>query len=252
MELKADIKQVNVLLRWRPPHAQSKRRHPGHRVLAVVLVAAWLSCSPPPQGQSDFSAWSDCEADWTFAGVTACLEAGADVNARDADGHTPLHLVAQRGGGEAVIEVLLLAGADLNVRGLLGTPLHAAAASGNAGAAKVLIAAGADANARHARYGWTPLHVAGYGKDAGVAEALLAAGADVNARDVSGQTPLHVAMGGMAPEVSRVLLAAGADRNARNVGGETPYERGRRALNDQIALANAAQQRAAQKEPPSP
>ena len=43
MELKADIKQVNVLLRWRPPHAQSKRRHPGHRVLAVVLVAAWLT-----------------------------------------------------------------------------------------------------------------------------------------------------------------------------------------------------------------
>ena len=52
--------------------------------------------------------------------------------------------------------------------------------------------------------------------------------------------------------IHRVLLAAGADRNARNVGGETPYERGRRALNDQIALANAAQQRATQKEPPSP
>ena len=47
--------------------------------------------------------------------VTSCLSAGADVNARDESGWTPLHRAATYNDNPAVLEVLLAAGADVNV-----------------------------------------------------------------------------------------------------------------------------------------
>src|SRR5579883_2324789 len=69
--------------------------------------------------------------------VRAQLDAGVDVNARDADGNTPLLLAAVYAGPECV-ELLLKKGADVNAANKLGvTPLHRAAT--NYEKAKLLI-----------------------------------------------------------------------------------------------------------------
>ena len=83
------------------------------------------------------------------AEVEVLLKAGADVNAKDTDGRTPLHAAAWSNQSPAVLEVLLKAGADVNAKSTDGsTPLHFAAAKNPSPAVlEVLLKAGADVNA---------------------------------------------------------------------------------------------------------
>ena len=76
------------------------------------------------------------------------LEKGADFNAKDNNGATPLHLAAYNGHGEAV-DVLLEKGADFNAKNNDGaTPLHLAAYNGHGEAVRVLLEKGADFDAK--------------------------------------------------------------------------------------------------------
>ena len=122
------------------------------------------------------------------------------MNARNKVGDTALHAAA--GGDAGAIESLLAAGAgsDVNARQKDGyTPLHIAAMSGASSglvhAIEALVSAGADVNAK-AKNGITPLHEAAQYStwNAGAIETLISAGADVNARESDGYTPLHVAV----------------------------------------------------------
>lgn len=105
----------------------------------------------------------------SLRGLSVLLAAGADVNAVDAHGRTPLHRVCGSCHPDAVdgqstrvlqcIELLLSAGALEDVRDETGTtPLHLCAAQGNLSAAQALLAAGAVGVADAA--GNTPLHLA--------------------------------------------------------------------------------------------
>ena len=53
--------------------------------------------------------------DGDLAGVQALLDIGADVNAKDVEGWTPLHYSA-RNGHEEIVELLISGGADVNVK----------------------------------------------------------------------------------------------------------------------------------------
>ena len=99
-------------------------------------------------------------------------------------------LKAAKAGNIEAVKQHLAAGADLNAIDRRGwTPLHFVAVAGNKEIAELLINNGADVN-ENIDAGWTPLHLA---DNKEVAELLIAIGADVNAK-ANGKTPLDGAI----------------------------------------------------------
>jgi cytohesin len=100
-----------------------------------------------------------------------------------------LNLATLKGNTRRVIE-LLNAGADPNARDAQGrTPLIEAAFAGRTDCAAALLSAGADPNATDID-GWTPLMEASSKGRFAVVRQLLAAGAQVNVRNEAGRTAL--------------------------------------------------------------
>ena len=158
--------------------------------------------------------------------VKLLLVNNVEVNAKDHDGFTPLHLTASAD----VAGLLLAKGADVNAKAKNGwTPLHGAELEGHKDVAELLLAKGADVNAKTIDGGRTPLDMAADEGHKDVAELLLAKGAEVNAKDNDGFTPLHSAASSRHADVVELLLANKADVNARDNRGFTPlsYLRGR-------------------------
>lgn len=84
--------------------------------------------------------------------VEVLLAAGADVSAvaRNPMQVTALHSAVADGGDARIARALVAAGADVNARQRHGwTPLHGAADSGDAGLVELLLARGADPDAKH-------------------------------------------------------------------------------------------------------
>jgi ankyrin repeat protein len=119
------------------------------------------------------------------AKIEALITAGADVNAVNRYGVTPLSLAAANG-NDRILDVLLKSGANLETAdaALLDgrTLLMLTARTGNAAAIGRLIDAGANVNAAETRTGTTALMWAALGNRADAVRALAAAGANVNAR----------------------------------------------------------------------
>ena len=189
------------------------------RVLFGVLFGVWLGCfTAEAQPVVDCKKWNTKKffRKATVEDVTACINAGADLDARDGgfwsdcSKCTPLHRAAMHNENVAVIEALLKAGADVKARNKYkSTPLHRAAMHNeNVAVIEALLKAGADPMARD-KLKDTPLHdAARFNENPAVIEALLKAGADLSALNDDGRTPLS-----LANEHNRqVLLAAGAGR----------------------------------------
>lgn len=120
--------------------------------------------------------------------LTALVDAGADLSARDSDGRTPLMVAADNRSDDAV-KILLQLGADINAASTQEkmTALHYAAKNSDTDTLKVLVAAKADLNLKDIK-GLTPLHHAAIEGDDDNVEILVAAGADVLAKDNLGRT----------------------------------------------------------------
>ena len=139
-------------------------------------------------------------------GMEKALSAGANPNARDNQGDTPI-----------------LAMMKSRNRPVSGNPRLAAL--------ELLVAAGADVNVRDAA-GNTPLCVACAVRPSAEVRLLLAAGADVNAPDSEGKSPLSIALGGLRVNVVRML---------RNAGGELSSETESDTFCLQVATGDVSQ-----------
>jgi hypothetical protein len=123
--------------------------------------------------------------------VKKLLKEGADLNAKNWFGWTPLHLAAYNGHIE-VVKLLIEKGANVNARNNGDTPLHLAAENGHIEVVKLLIEKGANVNAKGSS-GWTPLHEAANDGHIEVVRLLLEHGAEPNIKDVWGKTAIDLA-----------------------------------------------------------
>ena len=103
--------------------------------------------------------------------VKDLVEQGADVNAKDKNGNTPLHRVSMYGDID-IVEYLVEQGTNVNAKDKNGnTPLHWASVGGHTGVVKYLVEHGADVMAK-SKDGNTPLHEAKHYEYTGVKKYL--------------------------------------------------------------------------------
>ena len=163
---------------------------------------------------------------------------GADVNAKNSEGQTPLDLASGKGHKD-IVELLVEKGADSSiytaaslgdiekVKSLIksgvsvngdprssSTPLYWAVKNEHRDVAKLLIDKGADVSSAHLLY-YASMH--GY-RD--MAEFFIEKGANVNSRYWE-DTPSHYAVWGGHTDVLELLLAHGADANQKGQHGRS-------------------------------
>lgn len=156
--------------------------------------------------------------------VEDALEAGADPNARNEFGSTPLHFTWGEDTDPEITRALIEGGADVNAVNDDGeTPLHEAAwGSENPVIVELLLDAGADTEIATER-GQTPLHRAAAHGTPEIVQLLLERGANLHVLDDAGNTPLDEALttrqifleDGLV--VPRMLLEHGADPGGRTL-----------------------------------
>jgi len=117
--------------------------------------------------------------------INAFLDNGADVNTRNRDGESPLHLaiLLHR---TSLVELLLNNGADINATTCEGI---------------------------------SPLHWAAVNNRSEIVELLIARGADPRARDLDGRTPLEWAEGGGHKAIAAILRHV-LERQSQTAGPE--------------------------------
>ncbi len=173
----------------------------------------------------------------------------ADLNARNNDRETPLHLAFKYGfnTNNTAIDAMIDKGARVNARDNDGnTPLNYALMDTDNDyhneAALLLIRKGADVNATNNRRN-TPLHNACSFGRRNLVEVLVGKGAVVNARNMNQRTPLHDACIRQWPiEVPQFLIRKGADVNLVDEEMKTPIEHIRIYGADKILIKQAIRQ----------
>lgn len=178
--------------------------------------------------------------------VASLLEAGADKNAQDSEGYTPLMKAVEAYVKQMdVLQMLLNAKCDIEKRNLAGkTALKVAVESRRIEAIQLLIEQRADVNAAD-KQGTTPLMESAVCDDLPITNLLIAAKCDLAAKDHQGNTALHRAARASTSEKSvamiQRLLKAKACPAARNHEGHTALMEAAFTGNPGVALKFIAQ-----------
>jgi hypothetical protein len=132
------------------------------------------------------------------------------------------------------VKSLVARGADINALDRQGwTPLSTAIRRQRKEIAKYLIAQGADVTIPD-RGGMTPLHMAAFKGDVELVGLLIEKGADVNVKDKTSVTPLHFAAEYGWKDVVEFLLAKGADVNLQSSRGDNALSKARRRRHQEV------------------
>jgi len=125
--------------------------------------------------------------------VSELIKIGADINAKDLQGRTPLsYALTKKNLG--FMEFLIRSGANVNISDNNNvTALIWAVPNHNLALVELLLNAGAEVNCQDSD-GWTPLHYAVMGKKKKIIQVLVERGADINAKEKEGDTPLSIAL----------------------------------------------------------
>ncbi|TMS20710.1 Neurogenic locus notch-like protein protein 2 [Larimichthys crocea] len=155
--------------------------------------------------------------------ISDLITQGASLMAQtDRTGETALHLAARYARADAA-KRLLDAGADPNAHDNMGrTPLHAAVAADAQGVFQILIRNRATELDSRMNDGTTPLILAARLAVEGMVEELIHCHADINAVDDHGKSALHWAAAVNNVEATLVLLKNGANRDMQDNKEETP------------------------------
>jgi hypothetical protein len=160
--------------------------------------------------------------------VKLLLENGADVNAKDVIGWTPLMMSSRYSNTDSniqTVKLLLENGADVNAKYDKGwTPLMLASrystTDSNIQTVKLLLENGANVNLKN-NAGWTPLILASKNSNTETVKLLLENGANINLKNNNGNTALMLTKN---LETLKLLLEYNADPFILNDDGKSILE----------------------------
>ncbi len=185
---------------------------------AVFDVAA--SAQPAGSGNERDAALLKAASDGDIARVQQLLGEGANIEAKNRDGNTPLNLAAWNGKTEAV-RLLLEKRANIAAKDVNGTAALALAAhQGQVEVVKLLLETGTNIEAKKDD-GTTALGLAAFQGQVDVVKLLLEKGADIEAKKVDGNTPLNLAAWNGKTEVVKLLLEKRANIEAQDSSNGT-------------------------------
>ena len=188
-----------------------------HRIASLAFVLTFASVGCSPKDVLTAAAVGDTKQ------VAALLDAGADIESRDAKGLRPLHKAAENGEVETVT-LLIERGADVNAGDKDGrTPMIRAAKKGRYDVIVALLASPNIKPDAQGEDGQAALHAAATNGHLDICKALVAAGVLLDLKDDKEWTPLHKAALEMEVEAAEFLIKSGADPQAMTMTNRIPW-----------------------------